>query len=25
MLKTGIDSERLLSLTEKEYGRITSR
>ncbi|MBI3841988.1 MAG: TIGR00303 family protein [Thaumarchaeota archaeon] len=25
MLKTGIDTERLLSLTEKEYGRITSR
>ena len=25
ILKTGIDTERLLSLTEKEYGRITSR
>ena len=25
MLKTGIDTERLLYLTEKEYGRITSR
>ena len=25
MLKTGIDTERLLSLTEKEYRRITSR